>query len=380
MICRSRRLIASNPSSLLPAKKIARDRKLVQSIREVVATSQLYSVAMSQKQAAGPTPEAIFGAANAFQISFALKGAIDLDLFTAIGEGNTDAASLAKRCSASEKGCRILCDFLTVQGHLTKADGKWGLTPQTAAFLDKRSPAYLGSAFDFLHTPEIIGSFMDVAGIIRKGGALKGEGSVEPDNPIWVKFARGMAPMMMFPAQDIPMMVGPVSGKVLDIAAGHGLFGIEVAKKNSEASVVALDWAAVLEVAKENAQSAGVSDRYSTIAGSAFDSDLGSGYELVLLTNFLHHFDRATCVGLLRRVHAALKPGGRAVTLEFVPNEDRVTPPPQAAFAFQMLANTSGGDAYTFPEYESMFSEAGFASTTMQDMPRAPERLLISTR
>jgi 2-polyprenyl-3-methyl-5-hydroxy-6-metoxy-1,4-benzoquinol methylase len=84
---------------------------------------------------------------------------------------------------------------------------------------------------------------------------------------------------------------GPV--RVLDIAAGHGLFGIEIAKQHDSAEIVALDWAPVLEVAKANARAAGVIDRFTTIPGSAFDVDYVGPYDIVLLTNFLHHFDPA---------------------------------------------------------------------------------------
>src|SRR5260370_28967786 len=116
--------------------------------------------------------------------------------------------------------------------------------------------------------------------------------------------------------------------------------GMPLANRNRRGEVVAGDWPAVLEVAKENARAAGVSSRYTARAGSAFDADLGEGYDFVLLTNIFHHFDKPTCEKLMRRVHAALKPGGRAITLEFVPNEDRVTPPTAAAFSLIILANT----------------------------------------
>src|ERR1035438_8265877 len=137
-----------------------------------------------------------------------------------------------------------------------------------------------------------------------------------------------MAPMMApmtGPLGSIALdgLTGPV--RVLDIAAGHGLFGIEVAKQNPQAQIVGLDWAAVLEVAKANAVKAGVAERYQTLPGSAFDVDYGGPYDIVLITNFLHHFDPPTCIGLLKKVHASMKRGGRAATLEFVPNEDRVT-------------------------------------------------------
>jgi ubiquinone/menaquinone biosynthesis C-methylase UbiE len=149
--------------------------------------------------------------------------------------------------------------------------------------------------------------------------------------------------------------------KILDIAAGHGLFGLAFAKRNPQAEVVALDWPAVLEVAKENAAAAGVSDRYSTIPGSAFEVDMGSGYDLVLVTNFLHHFDPPTCELLLKKVRASLNDGGRVITLEFVPNDDRITPIESAGFALVMLGGTPSGDAYTFHDLEKMFKNAGYS-------------------
>jgi len=166
--------------------------------------------------------------------------------------------------------------------------------------------------------------------------------------------------------------------KVLDVAASHGLFGITIAKENPNAEVHAVDWAAVLEIAKENAAKAGVSDRYSTIPGSAFTVDLGGDYDVVLMTNFLHHFNPETNEKLLRKMHAALKPGGVMATLEFVPNEDRISPPTAASFSMIMLATTEHGDAYTFAEFERMFANAGFARTEMRPLDPLPNTVLLS--
>ena len=170
-------------------------------------------------------------------------------------------------------------------------------------------------------------------------------------------------------------VAGSVS--VLDIAAGHGLFGIEVAKQHPAARITAVDWAPVLEVAKDNARKAGVDGRYKTLAGSAFEVNYGGPYDIVLLTNFLHHFDPATCVTLLRKVHAALKPGGRAAALEFVPDENRITPPMAGAFSLVMLASTPSGDAYTFRELRRMYQEAGFDQITQHPIPNSPHTVVM---
>jgi ubiquinone/menaquinone biosynthesis C-methylase UbiE len=331
-----------------------------------------------------PSPIHFFENINAHQRTAALKAAIELDLFTAIGEGTDTAPALAERCQASERGIRILSDYLVVIGFLTKSDNRYGLTLDSAVFLDRRSPACIASTAKFLTSPTLMEAFKDLTTVVKKGTTLiSDEGTMEPEHPVWVEFARAMASMVALPAELIAQKLDAAAGekwKVLDIAAGHGLFGITIARHNPNAQIVAVDWSNVLEVAKENAEAAGVADRVSTIPGSAFDVDYGGDYDIALITNFLHHFDEATCVTLLRKIQAALKPGGRAVTLDFVPNEDRVTPLPAASFSMTMLGTTASGDAYTLAEYERMFSNAGFSSTEMHELPPTIERLLISRK
>jgi hypothetical protein len=136
----------------------------------------------------------------------------------------------------------------------------------------------------------------------------------------------------------------------------------------------------VLEVARENAQAAGVGDRHHLLPGSAFEVDFGGPYDLVLLTNFLHHFDVPTCEGLLRKIRASLAEGGVVATLEFVPNEDRVSPPGSAGFALVMLASTPKGDAYTFAELDAMFRNAGYSGSEIHTLEPSPQSLVVSRK
>lgn len=350
--------------------------------REVARSPQVETARTATPSQTMPNPSRIFQTFNAFQQTAALKAAIDLDVFTAIGDRQTAVEQIAQRAKASERGIRILCDYLTVLGFLTKNQTHYGLAPDAAMFLDRGSPAYMGSATRFLDAPEMVRAYDHLADAVRKGGTVMGEeGTLGADNHLWVEFARSMSPLMMQPAEAIAQLVGAGKSekcRVLDIAAGHGLFGINIARHNPQAEIVALDWPNVLEVAKENARKSGVESRYATIPGSAFDAELGSGYNLVLLTNFLHHFDPPTCERLLRRVHAALVPGGRVVTLEFVPNDDRVTPPEAATFSMIMLGTTPQGDAYTYAEFERMFRNAGFTRSEHFRQQPMPESVIIS--
>lgn len=333
----------------------------------------------TQGTAATPSPLGIFDALNAYQKSMALKAAIELDLFTHIADGAHTAGEIAVQCgNAAERGVRILCDFLTIQGFLAKTDFQYSLTQDAAVFLNRHSPAYLGGAAKFLLHQRHFAHFEDVAGAVRRGGALD-QGNMAPDDPVWVEFAESMGQLIGGVSKLVAPIVTDIAHptKVLDIAAGHGLFGISVAELNPQAQIYATDWKNVLEVARRHAAQAGVSARYHTIPGSAFDVDLGSGYDLVLLPNFLHHFDPPTNVQLLKKIRAAMQPGGLVATVEEVPNEDRVSPP-IATFSLMMLCSTPRGDAYTFRELSNMFDAAGFGESAMQHLEPSFATLVLT--
>lgn len=326
----------------------------------------------------------IFDTINAYQRSAVLKASVELQLFTAIDQGHTTVTELARACRASERGVRILCDYLTVLGILTKQGHSYGLTTGAASLLVKRSPEYIGETLDFFLSAAIKGGYEDIAGAVRTGTTtLPNGGSVAPDHPVWVEFARKMMPLQEVPSRQLPPLFDfPADQKlkILDIAAGHGLFGIKFAKRYPNAEITAQDWVHVLEVARQNAQNAGVGDRFHLLPGSAFDVDLGEGYDLVLVPNLLHHFDPASITALLKKVYSALVKGGRAVVVGFVPNEDRVSPPLPAAFSMFMLATTANGDAYPLSELQSMFADAGFSSCTLHDLKETAQRVVIAQK
>jgi hypothetical protein len=154
------------------------------------------------------------------------------------------------------------------------------------------------------------------------------------------------------------------------------MFGLFVARANPAATIYGTDWAAVLDVALENARAFGLADRYHTIPGSAFDVDFGTGYDLVLVPNFLHHFDVPTNTSLLGKIRRAMTPGGTIAIVEFVPNEDRVSPPIPASFSLQMLGGTESGDAYTLSELTTMLTGAGFTDVKGEPLQPTPQTLV----
>jgi len=322
----------------------------------------------------------VFDAAMAYQKTAALVAAVKLDVFTAIGIGTKTADQLSAKIGASPRGLRILCDYLTVIELLKKKDSSYALTPTAKIFLDRSSPFAMGSIVDFVAAPEMLALFFaDPAAYVRRGGA-NGLTSVAPDHPVWVRFAKAMVPFAAATAKRVASYVAALPeppNTVLDVAAGHGLYGIEVAKALPNARVTAVDWADVLAVARAHAEAAGVDNRFRVLAGNALELDWERDFDLILLPNFLHHFDVETCTALLRKVKASLAVGGAALAVDFVPNEDRVSPALPAMFAFWMLASTPSGDAYTASDLRAMARTAGFAGAATRALPPTPQSLII---
>jgi SAM-dependent methyltransferase len=327
--------------------------------------------------------ELLWSAFTGYQHTAAIKAGIELDVFTAIAEGTTTLDAIARRCQASSRGMRILLDHLTMDGFIARDGDRYRLSPTSAALLDRNAPAYLGSAITFIASPFVRAGFDRLTDAVKQGGSVITDGSMTPEHPMWVEFARAMAPLAGMSAlllANVLEIEGAGRLRVLDVAAGHGLYGITLARLNPAVDVTGLDWANVLQVAAENARLAGVADRWHALPGSALDVDLRGPYDLILLPNILHHFDATTCERLLARVHGALADGGRAAIVEFVPNEDRQGPPDAVRFALVMLAGTPGGDAYTFAEYERMLRAVGFREATMRDLVPTPGRVIVATR
>lgn len=308
-----------------------------------------------------------------YQRSAALATAIELDLFTHIGAGRDTELTLAKACGASTRGLRSLADALVVLGLLGKRDGRYTLGREAALFLDRRSPSCVGSMAEFLHNATLREAFgAHLTESVRRGTTAIGpEGTMEREHPAWVQFARGMAPLVAPQAEALAAMIaarGLAPARVLDVAAGHGLYGIALAKRFPRAEIALADWEGVLRVAVEHARHAGVEQRIELVRGDAREIDFGGPYELALVCNFLHHFPIAEGTSFLTDLRRHLRPGGALVVVEYAVEPDRVRPAMAALFSLVMLATTRGGDAFTHAELRELVGNAGFDSIEIAEI------------
>jgi ubiquinone/menaquinone biosynthesis C-methylase UbiE len=331
-----------------------------------------------------PSASTLFTGLLAYETSAALRSAIEIDLFSAIARGADTPEAIAAFCHASPRGVRILADFLAVNTFLTKHGNQYHLTPETAAYLVRNSPHYKGNLIEFVQAPFLRQQLERLTDWVRAGGANVPADVLAPEHPMWLAFARVMTSEMVPAAQATAAIIrqlfrknaAPQPQKILDVAAGHGMFGLAFAQTDPACRIVAQDYPQILDITRQNLRPYAVEDRYTYLPGDIRQIDPGAGFDLVLLPNLIHYLDPDSTVQLLKKLRAALKPRGLLAIVEFAPNDDRITPT-FGTFALMLLATTPAGDAYTVNEIISMAAQAGYTQPAAWDV--VTERLIVVT-
>ena len=318
-----------------------------------------------------PGPERIVDTLTAYWRTEILRGAIDIDLFTALGDGPRTVSELTARCRTSAVGMRKLCDYLVALGFVRRRAGRYRSAPDAARFLDRRSPDVLVDITPFYASAPVADGFATVGAAVRRGGTtLARRRLTAPRSAVWARFARSVWTLRRLHAEPIAdelIARGHARGRALDLGCGGSPLGITLLERRPALRIVAQDWPNVVPVAAEQARRAGVGDRLSTLPGDARTVDLGGPYDLVLLANVLDYFDAETRLALLRRVRAVLRPGGVAAIAAPLLDDGRTSPPDAVAYSMLLFVTSPTGDASTFGELDVLLRSAGFTTTVRCD-------------
>lgn len=311
-----------------------------------------------------------------------LEAALDCRLFDLLDQAPQTVKELAAQSGASERGLIAILNALVGLEFLVKKGNRYALTPESAAFLVSKRPAYHGGFFRHV-IRQILPHWLQLREAVRSGRPAVAGNQRKEGQQFFAEFVEGLFPLSYKAALalgahlGIPKARSPIS--VLDIGAGSGVWGIALAHQSPYVTVDAVDWPAVLEVTHKQARRHGVGDRLRTVPGDLLEADFGAGHQVATIGHILHSEGRDRSRRLLRKTFRALAPGGTVVISEFVPNDDRTGPPMPLIFAVNMLLHTEAGDTFTFAEIAGWLREAGFANPRLLDAP-APSPLVLATR
>lgn len=289
---------------------------------------------------------------------------------------------VSAQTGASVRGLRAIMNALVGVNLLAKDGDKYRLTEESETFLVTSKPSFQGGIFKHI-SRQLLPRWMQLDEVVRNGHADTGVNEQGAGSEFFAEFVTDILPMSYPAAQALARHLGlsqaASPARVLDIAAGSGVWGIALAQASQQVSVTAVDWEGVLPVTRQVTERFGVADRFQYVAGDIQTVDYGSGYHVATLGHILHSEGKERSRALLRRVFDAMAPGGTVAIAEFLVNEERTGPPNGLIFAVNMLVATQTGDTFSFPEIASWLAEAGFENARTLEAP-GPSPLILATR
>jgi ubiquinone/menaquinone biosynthesis C-methylase UbiE len=261
-------------------------------------------------------------------------------------------------------------------------EGRFSLTPESAAFLVSTKPGFQGGLIR--HCSEhLIPKWLSLNEIVATGLPIEPVNQQVLGSEFFEKFVNDIFPMS-YPAAVALARHFSMDGtgnllRVLDLAAGSGVWGIALAQSSKQVRVTAVDWPGVIPVTRKTVAQFGLADRFSFIEGDLLQTDFGSDYAVATLGHILHSEGRERSRALLAKTFHALTSGGTIAIAEFLVNADRTGPLNGLFFAVNMLVNTDSGDTYSFEEISSWLEDVGFINARTLESP-GPSPLILATK
>jgi ubiquinone/menaquinone biosynthesis C-methylase UbiE len=317
-------------------------------------------------------PEPIFRALLGYRAAAVVRAAIELDVFSAIAEGASTVAAVAKSRGGTERSIRILLDAVAVAApKLLRKKGKgYALTPVSRRYLVASSPAFIGELMPLYGHRRMWDGFHDLPAAVRAGRSVMEKDAHAENQEFWEDFARSTAKASRIKAEKMVRLLGKNPGpmSILDLACGSGMYGATIARAVPGSPLVLFDQENVLAQTRKIVDlPAGHAVNY--VAGDLFDLPFRRMFDLVIASHVFHHFNPADCLTLMKKIREAMAPGGRLIIQEFVPDEKRATNEQALMFAVTMLVWTREGDAYRRSDYEKWLKQSGFRKVTFHPQP-----------
>ncbi len=307
--------------------------------------------------------------ASAYYGSAVLFAALDLDLFTALNKmPQATAQQLAQTLACDLRGLRLLLDGATALGLLTKADDRYALTPATAATLVRGSAHDLTQAIAY--NRDVYAAWGNLAQLARTGRPVEPPALHLGQDPERTRrFAYSMHGRALgIGSAVVPQLGLPRGAHVLDLAGGPGTYALLMAQSDPTLTCDTYDLPAISAVAQEI--TAPYAERVHCHAGDYHtDTWARETYDAVTLFGCLHQESPPQIEDILRRAHAALKPGGALYVLDLMTHADHTTPPFSALFAINMALTTDNGWVYSEDELTSWLTAAGYTDVTITPVP-----------
>ena len=301
-----------------------------------------------------------------FQASRVIMTANELGVFERLIRQRT-AAQCARLMKCDPRGTEILLDALVGLGLVKKSKDRYRNAPVSDKCLVKGKPGYGGDLIR--HTANIYERWSKLEDVVRTGKPTpRTKGGFEA-------FIMAMHNLSIPRSKELLATIGLKGvGSMLDLGGGPGTHAINMSRKGIKATI--FDMPETIAIARKIIRKEG-GKGIKYIQGDFHSDHIGSGYDLILMSQILHSNSAEDNTALIKKCAAALNPGGRIAVHEFPIDETRTAPPFSALFSINMLVSTDGGRCFTPREIGGWLRNAGLKGVKKAMLS---ETMLITAR
>jgi len=325
------------------------------------------------------TPEHILQIGMGFWASKTLLSAVELELFTVLGDDARTADEIAATLDLHSRSQYDFLDALVALGLLGRdgdgPDAVYRNTPETALFLDRRSPAYVGGILEMANARlyGFWGSLTEALHTgqpqneIKSGAPGLFEGVYAEPERLQV-FLDGMQGVQLGAFSTLCDVLDlSTHSRFCDIGGANGTLAAMIAAANPHLSGVTFDLPPVAPIAEANLVRHSVGDRVEVVVGDFFADDFPPA-DVYFMGNILHDWDEAQKRLLIEKAYAGLPSGGVLVAIENVIDDERRVNAFGLLMSLNMLIELPGGFDYTGAQFDGWAKAAGFARTEVRPL------------
>jgi len=305
-----------------------------------------------------------------------------LGIFEKLSGGPLSAQELAAELDISEYGLSLLLDALWGVGYLERNQGKYKNAKVAQKWLVESSPQYTGNLLR--HIDDLWESIGWLDEAVKAGKPVRNFYDYLSKHPTaWRNYTLGQRDIAKAIVGEIVSKVKlpPQARTLLDLGGAHGYYSVAFCRKYPDLTALVIDFESPVAIGQEVVNQEGTDERVSFKVGNYINDDIGSGYDVALLSSIVHGDPPDTNIATMKKVYGALNPGGIIVINEILSYRGKKESESGLLFALNMLVNTPRGKAYSYDVVRGWLRDAGFTSIRRVDLKRLPAySLLLATR
>jgi precorrin-6B methylase 2 len=304
-----------------------------------------------------------------------LLSAVNLGVFTTLGQESLTGEVLGSRLGLHERGTWDFLDTLVALGFLQR-DGngptaRYRNTPETGLFLDKKRPQYVGGMLEMANDRlyPFWGNLEEALQTGQPQNEIKHTGE-----PIFAKLYQSPEGLRQFMAAMAGFQMGNFMAlakrfdfssyeTLCDIGGASGALAIQVALNHPHMQCTNFDLPPVEPIAKETIAQFGLSERITAVSGDFFVDDFPKA-DVITMGNILHDWNLEKKLLLIRKAYEALPVGGALIVIENVIDNERRQNAFGLMMSLNMLIEVGDGFDFTAAQFDNWAREAGFHKTT----------------